>query len=327
VKDIVIGATRRDSFEPRPADLASAIGNKGVDVVSSPATIGYLEMASHLLIASCFEGDEASVGVGFQFRHLAAAHLGELVIAEAELIAIDRRRYTFHVEARQAGRLIMDGEHQRAVVNLGRFLPEPPEATGAPLTFWFDVHSPFAYLAALRIGDLGRRLGRPVIWEPLQLPRLQVAIDGRTPLEENPAFVAWFQQDLQDQAALQDVEVRYHPDWPLRNSRALRACLKARDLDQVEAFAIRVMRGYWSEDADITDPQALAGFARYVGLDGDAIAAATGDPDLKARLEANTVRAIERGVFGVPTVDTGEKLYFGNDRLDLLERHLMQEGR
>ena len=42
----------------------------------------------------------------------------------------------------------------------------------------------------------------------------------------------------------------------------------------------------------------------------------------KERIEANTKEAIARGVFGVPTVDTGTKLYFGNDRLDLLDRHL-----
>ena len=42
----------------------------------------------------------------------------------------------------------------------------------------------------------------------------------------------------------------------------------------------------------------------------------------KQRLEANTAEAITRGVFGVPTVDTGARLYFGNDRLDLLDRHL-----
>jgi 2-hydroxychromene-2-carboxylate isomerase len=43
---------------------------------------------------------------------------------------------------------------------------------------------------------------------------------------------------------------------------------------------------------------------------------------MKERVEANTAEAIGRGVFGVPTVDTGEKLYFGNDRLEMLERNL-----
>jgi 2-hydroxychromene-2-carboxylate isomerase len=43
---------------------------------------------------------------------------------------------------------------------------------------------------------------------------------------------------------------------------------------------------------------------------------------MKARVESNTAEAIQRGVFGVPTVDTGEKLYFGNDRLEMLNLHL-----
>ena len=57
-------------------------------------------------------------------------------------------------------------------------------------------------------------------------------------------------------------------------------------------------------------------------MDSDAVSDAATDEKFKARVEANTAEAIARGVFGVPTVDTGAKLYFGNDRLDLLDLHL-----
>ena len=46
----------------------------------------------------------------------------------------------------------------------------------------------------------------------------------------------------------------------------------------------------------------------------------------KQRIDANTQAAIARGVFGVPTVDTGSRLYFGNDRLDLLDAHLARQA-
>lgn len=122
MKPIDNGSIHTQSFTASEADLASAIGNAGVDVVSSPATIGYLEMACHNLIKPGFEDDEASVGVGFSFKHLAPAFLGEPVEAFAELIKTDGRKFTFRTEARQSGRLIMTGEHERAVINLGRFL-------------------------------------------------------------------------------------------------------------------------------------------------------------------------------------------------------------
>lgn len=192
------------------------------------------------------------------------------------------------------------------------------------LTFWFDVHSPWAYLASHRIGDLARKHGRELVWRPLHLPRLLDAIGGVKPLEATPARAAWFRQDILDHAELLGVPLRYHPQYPLRNSRALRTCLYAADEGKAEAFVRRVLRAYWAEAGDITDLDNLAGWGEEAGLRATAVKAAALSEHFKARLDANTGEAIVRGVFGVPTVDTGTKLYFGNDRLGLLDLHLGQ---
>ncbi len=188
-------------------------------------------------------------------------------------------------------------------------------------TFWFDVHSPWSYLAAHRIGDLARKHRQDLQWRPLHLPRLLDQIDGHKPLEAAPARVAWFRQDILDHAGLQGMELRYHPQYPLRNSRALRACLLAADDGRAETFACRVLKGYWAEEADITSLDQLARWGAECGLDPQRVREAAAGEAFKDRLEANTQEAIARGVFGVPTVDTDGKLYFGNDRLDLLDRH------
>ena len=190
------------------------------------------------------------------------------------------------------------------------------------LTFWFDVHSPWVYLAAPRIGPLARQHGHDVVWRPLHLPRLLETIGGVKPLEATPARVAWFRQDIADFAALQGMPLKPHPQFPLRNSRALRACAYAADQGKAEAFVIRVTSAYWSEHGDIADLDALGLWAAECGLDAQAVKAAAVSAIYKRRIDDNTAAAIARGVFGVPTVDTGTKLYFGNDRLDLLDRHL-----
>lgn len=190
------------------------------------------------------------------------------------------------------------------------------------LTFWFDVHSPWAYLASVRIGGIARRHGVDLHWRPLHLPRLLDAIGGLKPLEASPARVAWFRQDIEDWAVLQGMTFRQHPAYPLRNARALRACLLAADAGRAENYVCRVLKGYWAEEADITDLDQLARWGAQSGLDPAAVRAAAVSEEFKARLDANTEEAIARGVFGVPTVDTGNKLYFGNDRLDLLDIHL-----
>ncbi len=106
----------------KPSDLASALGNTGVDVVSSPATIGYLEMACHHASDQFFDDGEASVGVGFDMQHVGAATPDLPIDLAAELIEVDGRRLTFAVEATQAGKQIMTGTHQRAVVDLARLI-------------------------------------------------------------------------------------------------------------------------------------------------------------------------------------------------------------
>jgi 2-hydroxychromene-2-carboxylate isomerase len=194
--------------------------------------------------------------------------------------------------------------------------------SASDLEFWYDFHSPWAYLAATRIEALAARHRVIARWRPLHLPRLIEAIGGRRPLEENAAFVAWYKQDLQDWAELYGIVIRYHPDYPLRPARALRAALLAEELGAASGFALAVFRAYWSESRDISDIGVLSEIGAACGLDGASLAAAATDAGYGGRLEANTREAIGRGIFGVPSMICRGKLFFGNDRLDLLERWL-----
>lgn len=190
------------------------------------------------------------------------------------------------------------------------------------ITFWFDVHSPWCYLASQRIGDFARRVGSDLVWRPLHLANLMTMIDGMQPLNQSPARVAWYEQDLKDHAALYGLPLQTHPDYPLRPSRALRACVYAGEQGVAEAFVSAVMAGYWSEAMDISDFAALQAVADRVGLGPRPIAEIADDPAYKAAIEANTKAAVGEGLFGVPSFLAGGKLFFGVDRMDLLERYI-----
>ena len=195
------------------------------------------------------------------------------------------------------------------------------------LDFWYDFHSPFAYLAATRIGAIAERHGIALRWRPLHLPRLIAAIGGRRPLEENAAFLAWYKQDLQDQAADCGVVIRYHPDFPLKPARALRAAIRAGELGAAAAFSLAAYRAYWTEGRDISDLAVLGALASGCGLDPREIEQAAISDRYRDLLEQNTAEAIAAGVFGVPTAIWQNKLYFGNDRLDRLERSLARQSK
>ncbi len=86
------------------------------------------------------------------------------------------------------------------------------------------------------------------------------------------------------------------------------------------------MRAVWAEERDISDAATIHAIAAESGYDADALVAAASGAEVEAEYDANTRQAIERQVFGVPTYVIGDELYWGQDRLDFVERHLQAGG-
>ena len=317
---------------PGQDSMASSIGNTGVDVVSSPYLIGMLEEASHRAVRDLYESGEGTVGTRIDVKHVAPAFAEIEVVARACVDAVDGRRLSYSVCAYQGEREIMRGTHERVVVHLDRFLKTSPEETapilgipsGSPIEFFFDYHSPWCYFASLRISQIAARVGRAVNWKPMHLARLIEKIDGRRPLDANAAFVRYYKTDMQDWANQLGVELRYHPNFPLRPARALRATAYALQQRRVEPFVLGVMRAYWSESRDISDLDQIEQIGIAAGLDGQAVRASIEDPNFKAVVEENTLEAQARGVFGAPSFFCDNKLFWGNDRLDQLEEFVLR---
>ncbi len=122
MKEIPLGIGNQVDIMPEERHTASAMGNSGVDVVSTPALIGYLELASHSAILPYCDTGEATVGTRVEVDHLAPAFLGRPVTASARLVSLDGRKLMFEVEATQNGKTVMKGRHGRAIVQLDRLL-------------------------------------------------------------------------------------------------------------------------------------------------------------------------------------------------------------
>ena len=147
-------------------------------------------------------------------------------------------------------------------------------------------------------------------------------IGGMRPLDQNLARVAWYRQDLADRMAQHGLAFDPHPDYPLRPSRALRACVYAAERGCADAFVRAVMRGYWFGKKDISHLAVLQTMADDAGLGPRAVADVVADERYKAAVVENTDDAIARGVFGVPSFILDGKLFFGSDRMDLLDAAL-----
>ena len=100
MKPLAVGASATRAFETRPEHSAEATGNAGVDVVSSTALIAFAEIACGAVFAASLDPGEASVGVRFDFTHLAPARIGARITVEARLIAVDGRKLDFEGQLR-----------------------------------------------------------------------------------------------------------------------------------------------------------------------------------------------------------------------------------
>jgi predicted thioesterase len=117
-----VGMIGESSLVVGPDDTAEAFGAGGVAVFGTPKMIGLMENAAWRLAQPELEDGETTVGTLVNVRHLAATPLGMRVHAAAELIEIDGRRLVFRVTAHDERGAIGEGTHERARIQLDRFL-------------------------------------------------------------------------------------------------------------------------------------------------------------------------------------------------------------
>ena len=103
-------------------NTAAAVGSGGVDVFATPMMIGLMEMAAAKAVQPHLGDGETTVGTMVSVSHLAATPRGMTVRATARLEQADGRRLVFHVEAFDDKEKIGEGTHERAVVQLEKFL-------------------------------------------------------------------------------------------------------------------------------------------------------------------------------------------------------------
>ncbi len=92
-----------------------------------------------------------------------------------------------------------------------------------------------------------------------------------------------------------------------------RAALVAKDEGRFREFHYPAFRARWADPVDIADPEVVRGLLAGAGLDADEALARAQSDELKERLDADSRAAVERGVFGAPTLFVGDEMFWGND--------------
>jgi 2-hydroxychromene-2-carboxylate isomerase len=182
-----------------------------------------------------------------------------------------------------------------------------------PQVFCFDYSSPYAYLAAMRIGELLP----DATWRPIAFGALIRQI-RKVPWSLRPGREAGM-REIEERAAARGLPpVRWPEGWPDRSYSLLplRAGVVAEAHGRLAAFSAEAYRLMFVEGRALSDRAPVLEAAAAAGLDTDAVAAGLENPEVKARLRGYTDEAIARGVTGVPTVAVGGALFWGDDVLE-----------
>ena len=184
----------------------------------------------------------------------------------------------------------------------------------SPVTFYFDLGSPFAYLAAERLESV---LGPEVVWQPVSLGALfKLADRGSWALGDDRRRKAGM-ADIERRARRNGLPPMRWPDqWPTHYLLAMRATTFAYRVGAGRAFTTAAFRLAFREGRDLALADNVREAARRAGLDADRIEEHAHDPAIKEELRAATGAAFARGVFGAPTGAVGDRLFWGDDRLE-----------
>jgi 2-hydroxychromene-2-carboxylate isomerase len=185
--------------------------------------------------------------------------------------------------------------------------------------YFFDFGSPTSYLAWTQLPKIAAETGATIVWRPMLLGGVFKATGNASPVMV-PAKGRWMNHDIQRWADRYGVPFTHNPHFPINTLTLMRgaAGLQMRQADDFPRYVDLINRAMWETPKNLGDPAVLAAVLTEAGLDAAAFAALVADPEVKARLVANTEEAVTRGVFGAPTFFVGEAMFFGQDRLDFV---------
>jgi 2-hydroxychromene-2-carboxylate isomerase len=193
--------------------------------------------------------------------------------------------------------------------------------------FFFDYGSPYSYLADSRLPALAERTGAEVRYRPMLLGGVFKATGNSSPVADPcQAKRAYGALELQRWVAHLGVPFRGNPHFPINTLLLMRTAVAAQRAGVFEPFHRAVYPAFWAEGENLGEPEVVARIAEKAGLDARGLLEAAGDSAVKAELRATTEEAVARGAFGAPTFFVGDEMFFGNDRLDFVERALAPLG-
>ena len=186
------------------------------------------------------------------------------------------------------------------------------------IDYYFTLNSPWVYLAGDRLDRIAAKHGCTVRVKPMEIGEVFSRTGGLPLKQRSAARQAYRMQELKRWRAVTGRPIVLEPrHWPADVAQASAAIAA---VDKAGGDALSLSRAFsdaiFEAERDIADPAVLDALCAPFDLDAEALAQGA------ALFAANTAEAIARGVFGSPSYVVGDEIFWGQDRLDLLDWHL-----
>ena len=190
--------------------------------------------------------------------------------------------------------------------------------------FYFDFISPYAYFAWRKLPALAKKYNREIEAHPVVFGKL---LDkwGQLGPAEIPPKRNWLNEYCFRYAALNGFKYNPPKKHPFNPLAALRMSLKEVSGDDQLRVIDSIFEEGWSHGADLGDLSTLTSLLTRQSIDGETLSKKVSESEIKELLIDETAYAIEKGVFGVPTIIIDDNLFWGNDQMDHIE--LLLDGK
>ena len=196
------------------------------------------------------------------------------------------------------------------------------------IEYFYSAHSAFAYLGSARFMAIASAAKRRIVHKPMDLLQV-IEANGIGSAYGRPAhhIAYFFGREIERWAEAREAPVlgrrptHHDNDMTLANCMLIAGQVRGVEIGQL---AHGMLEAHWRDDADLADRDTLARIGDQLGLEPAPLLEAALSADVQATYAQNTVEAIERLVFGAPTYFVDGDMFFGQDRLELVERALQR---
>ena len=191
------------------------------------------------------------------------------------------------------------------------------------IEFLFDFASPNVYLAYRALPPILERTGARLEITPCLLGGIFKATNNQSPIVAFAPVkgkVEYEMLEIRRFVARNRIDrFRLNPHFPVNTLMLMRGLIGARERGYETQYLEMGLKGMWEDGLKLDDPEVLAATIDAAGLDSVSLIALAQTDAVKQKLADNTAKAVERGVFGLPTFFVGEEMFCGKERLGQVE--------